>query len=412
MTDDTTGTGPLIDRDVELYDHEADVHVAQEHEAAPTADEAYDDGGELWGLADTDAAPPRREVPARGAARHERRRRRRRTLVVLAIVTALILVPVLVVGGWFVYQLDPPGDPGAPVSLDIQPGWGAREAGDALSARGVIGSALAFQVWARVQGTSFQAGTYELREDMGVRAAAAALSDGPSRVLAANEAKLLVPPGLTISQIADRVGALPGHSRDAFLATVASGVVRSKYQAAGVTSLEGLTWPDTYFIGEHETDEEILRVLVDAFDQHGDAVGLGTPSASGWSPYQAVVVASLIQGEAGGPDQANVAGVILNRLQRGMPLQIDSTLCYAKGGCPPVPSNADKQIDSPYNTYRVTGLPPTPILTVTESALRAAKAPASNDYLFYVTGDDGVTRFASTLAGQEQNIRQYGVRGE
>jgi UPF0755 protein len=221
-----------------------------------------------------------------------------------------------------------------------------------------------------------------------------------------------VPPGLTMSQIADRVGALPGHSRDAFLATVDSGVVRSKYQSAGVTSLEGLTWPDTYFVGERQTDEEILRMLVGGFDRHADAVGLATPSASGWSPYEAVVVASLVQGEAGGPDQPTVAGVMLNRVRRGMPLQIDSTLCYVKGGCPPVPSNADKQIESPYNTYRVTGLPPTPILTVTESALRAALAPAASDYLFYVTGDDGVTRFATTLAGHEQNIRDHGIRGE
>jgi UPF0755 protein len=95
-----------------------------------------------------------------------------------------------------------------------------------------------------------------------------------------------------------------------------------------------------------------------------------------------------------------------------MPLQIDATLCYAKGGCPPVPSNADKQIDSPYNTYRVSGLPPTPILTVTESALRAALAPASHAYVFYVTGEDGITRFAETLEGHQANIDQHGVRGE
>ena len=72
------------------------------------------------------------------------------------------------------------------------------------------------------------------------------------------------------------------------------------------------------------------------------------------------------------PTSRSLPGVIVNRLRRGMPLQIDSTLCYAKDGCPPAPTNADKQIDSPYNTYRVTGLPPTPILTVTEPALRAA----------------------------------------
>jgi UPF0755 protein len=125
-----------------------------------------------------------------------------------------------------------------------------------------------------------------------------------------------------------------------------------------------------------------------------------------------VVAASLVQGEASVADGPAVAGVIVNRLRAGMPLQIDATLCYAKGGCPPVPTNADKQLDSPYNTYRVTGLPPTPILTVTESALHAALAPASHDYLFYVTGTDGVTRFAETLAGHEENIRLHGVRGE
>ena len=107
-----------------------------------------------------------------------------------------------------------------------------------------------------------------------------------------------------------------------------------------------------------------------------------------------------------------LAAVIANRLQRGMQLQIDATLCYAKGGCPPVPNNADKQIDSPYNTYKVFGLPPTPIMTVTEPALSAAAHPANVPYLFYVTGKDGVTRFSTTEAEHEKNIKEHGVSGE
>ena len=80
-----------------------------------------------------------------------------------------------------------------------------------------------------------------------------------------------------------------------------------------------------------------------------------------------------MQAEAGtAADAPKVAAVITNRLKQQTPLQIDATLCYAKGGCPPVPNNTDKQIDSPYNTYRVSGLPPTPIMTVTEQSLRAA----------------------------------------
>ena len=81
-------------------------------------------------------------------------------------------------------------------------------------------------------------------------------------------------------------------------------------------------------------------------------------------------IASLVQAESTAEDAPQVSAVIANRLQRGMQLQIDATLCYAKGGCPPVPNNADKQINSPYNTYRVSGLPPTPIMTVTEACAR------------------------------------------
>ncbi len=149
------------------------------------------------------------------------------------------------------------------------------------------------------------------------------------------------------------------------------------------------------------------------FDKHGDAVGLGNPAATGLTPQQTVVAASLVQAEAGtAADAPKVAAVITNRLEQGTPLQIDATLCYAKGGCPPVPTNADKQLDSPYNTYRVTGLPPTPIMTVTEQSLRAALAPANVPYLFYVTGKDGVTYFATTLAEHEANIKAHGVNGE
>jgi UPF0755 protein len=181
--------------------------------------------------------------------------------------------------------------------------------------------------------------------------------------------------------------------------------VRSRLQPPGATSLEGLTWPDTYFVGEHQTDADILRTIVTAFDEHAAAAGV--------TSYDALKIAALVQAEVGAaPDAPLVSAVIANRLARGMPLQIDATLCYAKGGCPPVPTNADKQIESPYNTYRVAGLPPTPIMTVTEPALRAALSPASVPYLYYVTGDDGVTRFGSTLAEHQRNIDAYGVSGE
>ncbi|MFN8026331.1 MAG: endolytic transglycosylase MltG [Acidimicrobiia bacterium] len=349
--------------------------------------------------------------PAR-EPRAPRRRQRRRGLAVF-LVLALLLLPFLLVAGWMVWELHPPGGQGSEVTVVIESGWGTKEAGDALQAKGVIGSSLAFQLWSKASGAgTFQAGTYRLPTGMGVGEAADALSAGPQSS-AGDHYTLALPPGLRLEQIADRVGQLPGHSRDAFLALAQSGAVKSRYQSPQ-QSVEGFTWPDTYFIGKQQTDQQILETIVAEFDKHADAVGLGTAApAEGLTPQQAVVVASLVQAEAGGSaDASKVAAVILNRFRQGTPLQIDATLCYSKGGCPPVPNNADKQIDSPYNTYRVTGLPPTPIMTVTEPALQAALHPADVPYLFYVTGKDGVTYFATTLAEHEANIRAHGVSGE
>ncbi|HEX9505836.1 MAG TPA: endolytic transglycosylase MltG [Acidimicrobiia bacterium] len=349
--------------------------------------------------------------PDRAERRAERARRRRRRMGVLAV-SGVLALAIVAAGGWFVWELDPPGDAGRAVIVEIQPGWGTKEAGDALQHDGVIGSSLAFQIWFKVSNAgSFQAGTYALHRHLGVRAAAAALARGPSPTAVAAR-HLALPPGLRLEQIADRVGRLPGHNRDAFLQLARSGSVRSKYQGTQV-SVEGFTWPDTYFIGKNESDGEILTTIVGEFDQHADRVHLSGAIALGLSPQQVVVVASLVQAEAGTKDDApKVAAVILNRYRRGIQLQIDATLCYAKGGCPPVPSNADKQIDSPYNTYRATGLPPTPIMTVTEQALSAALQPANAPYLFYVTGKDGVTYFATTPAEHQRNIAEHGVRGE
>jgi UPF0755 protein len=326
-------------------------------------------------------------------------------------VLAVLVLPFVIAVAWFAWQVYAPGDDGAPVSVTVEQGWGAKQIGDELASKDVVGSSLAFQLWFRVSGGSSQAGTYAMREHMGAKAATDVLGQSPDSAAAnAGHTVLALPPGLRLEQIADRVGALPGHDRAAFLALAQSGRIRSEYQG-DQTSVEGFTWPDTYFV-EGMSDEQVLQTIVSEFDEHGDAVGLGNP-ATGLTPQQTVVEASLVQAEAGSAaDAPKVAAVVGNRVKQGTPLQIDATLCYAKGGCPPVPNNADKQIDSPYNTYRVDGLPPTPIMTVTEQSLRAALAPANVPFLFYVTGKDGVTYFATTLAEHEANIQAHGVRGE
>ena len=122
----------------------------------------------------------------------------------------------------------------------------------------------------------------------------------------------------------------------------------------------------------------------------------------------------LIQTEAKlAEDAPLISAVIYNRLRDGMQLQIDATLCYIKpGGCPPAPTDADKAIDSPYNTYKIAALPPTPISSVTEANLQAALAPADVPYKFYVVADaNGKHAFATTLQEHERNVAAARAKG-
>lgn len=353
-----------------------------------------------------DAAPTRRQRRrARGP------RRGGRTLVAVLIVVAVLAAPVLYGIFWYRDQLGGSAG-GRPVTVQIQRGWGTNKIADELERRRVIDSSWAFSTWSKIDsGGTIQAGAYDLRENMGVRAALAAMRKGPK---APPQFELALPPGLTLGDIAGRVGALPGRSRAAFLAAADSGTIRSKYQPPEVKSLEGLTWPDTYFVGETEDEASILRRIVAAFDQHADELALGPRSAAiGRAPYETVIVASLIQTEVVHAEEGPlVAAVVYNRLRDDMPLQIDATLLYARGNRNGEPTNADKAIDSPYNTYRYKGLPPTPISTVTEASLNAALSPADVPYKYYVLTDkEGHHKFATTIEEHDANVADSKARG-
>jgi UPF0755 protein len=310
------------------------------------------------------------------------------------------------VGGWLWYQFDPPGKAGAEVVVDVQRGWGVSRIATELEAKGVVDSATGFQLYARIFGAGpFQAGTYRLHEDMGASAAASVLERPP----ALEYRELALIPGLTLEMIADEVGKIPGLNRDRFLEVARSGTVRSRYQPAGNTSLEGLTWPDTYYVSKGEDEEKVLRTLVEHFDEQATKAGLDGAS----DPYRALTIASLIQTEAKlDEDRPQIAAVVENRLRDDMPLQIDATLLYARGTREGPITDADYDRDSPYNTYRNRGLPPTPISTVTRTSIDAALHPADVPYKFYVLIDEaGRHRFATTFEEHQRNVAEARRRG-
>jgi UPF0755 protein len=342
---------------------------------------------------------------ARSRRSRERNRTYRRNVMTMFVVGAM-LAPLAIASLWVLSNVQSSTAGDADVVVEIQQGWTPVQVGDTLQQQGVIESSTAFQeVAASAQFTAYAAGRYDFVENSAARQALDTLRGGPRRIVP--DIKLLLPPGLSLQQIADRVGKVEGKSAERFMEAAQSNTIRSKYEPNDVTSLEGLTWPDTYFIGANETEAEILLKIVAQFDAKADEIGLMNPSATngGMNPYQALVSASLIEAEAGTKDDAPlISAVIVNRLKDDMPLQIDATLCYAKGGCPPVPTDDDRKIDSPYNTYKNKGLPPGPIKTVSEVALRAALNPAPVPYKYYVSDANGKTYYAVTLSEHEKNV--------
>ncbi len=329
---------------------------------------------------------------------------RRRNVAAFCAVLALI-TPMVIASAWVFANVEHSQNNDA--TIEVQQGWGPKEVGDQLQQNDVIASSAEFQQIAQAAGvTGFAAGRYVFVLKISAQEALNVLRGGPAAEIP--DIPLLLPPGLSMAAIADRVGKLPGKSKDRFLQVVTSGVVRSKYEPEGVNSLEGLTWPDTYLVGANETEDQILYRIVVEFDKHADAAGVeNVQNPVGLTPYQVLIAASLVQAESGSDaDSPLISAVIVNRIRDKMPLQIDATLCYAKGGCPPVPVDADKKIDSPYNTYKVMGLPPTPIETITANALAAALNPAPVPYKYYVSDKNGKTYFATTQAEHERNVEK------
>jgi UPF0755 protein len=253
-------------------------------------------------------------------------------------------------------------------------------------------------------------GQYTFHRHEGFRAALHDLGTGP-KVL---QSRLTIPEGYDLTEIAAAVGRLPGLSAARFLQAVRSGAVRSQFEPAGSNNLEGLIFPDTYFVDQGENEQAVLQTMVNRFDQVATAANLANSQATnGLSPYQTVVLASLIEREAKVPqDRAKIARVVLNRLSANMRLQIDATVEYAEGVHKTRLLDSDLQTPSPYNTYLHAGLPPAPIASPGQASLQAALAPAPGTWLYYVLiSPDGRHGFATTQAEFNQLLAQAHAQG-
>ncbi|MFF8279106.1 endolytic transglycosylase MltG [Streptomyces lateritius] len=220
---------------------------------------------------------------------------------------------------------------------------------------------------------------------------------------------LVIPEGWRAGQVyaaVDRSLGLPAGTTRAAAAAPATALALPA-EAAG--NPEGYLFPATYPVLSSTTPESLLRYMVDTAGKRFGAghIGAGT-QRKGLTLHQTVVVASIVQAEADTPeDMGKVARVVHNRLARGMALQMDSTINYALARSTVDTTHEDTRIDSPYNTYERTGLPPTPIGNPGEEAMTAAVQPPEGEWLYFVTVRPGDTRFTADYAEHQANVSEF-----
>jgi uncharacterized YceG family protein len=336
----------------------------------------------------------------------ERRRRRPGRGTFAAIVGVFLVAVVLyLVNALF----QPLADPGTGrVEVTIPQNSSAGEVGEILEREGVVDSAFFFEVRARLSGKDLQAGTHTLQQGMPYGDAIEALSSRPA---APRTVKITIPEGRARREAAPIVqkAGLRGSYLEA--SERARGFNPRRYGAPRrPRSLEGFLFPATYELRPDATARQLVAQQLETFEREIKRVDMRRARRRNLSTYDVLIIASMIEREATlARERRIISAVIHNRLREGMPLGIDATIRYATRNWSRPLKQSELNIDSPYNTRRRTGLPPTPIGSPGLASIKAAANPAKVDYLYYVVkpGGDGAHAFSSTEAEFQRDVDAY-----
>jgi UPF0755 protein len=338
--------------------------------------------------------PPLPPAPS-DAVRPRAKSVRRRRIVVAAIVLVLGL---LIAFAALLFQ--PFHGPGhGRINVRIPKGATASDIADILDRDGVIANSTLFRIRLDLSGNSgqIQAGAYTLALGMSYGDAIDALTAPPKqRTITAT-----IPEGYDRRQSA-ALARQDGLRGNYLAATKHSKFLNpANYGGPRSANLEGFLFPATYELHPGASVGKLVQEQVGAFAQNFHRVDLRYAKSKNLTPYDVLIIASIIQREAGvAGDFPKVAAVVYNRLHQGMPLQIDATIRFAENNYTKPLTNSDLNLNSPYNTYQNPGLPPGPISNPGLTALKAAAHPAHVSYLYYVTkpGACGELSFATTYS--------------
>jgi len=321
----------------------------------------------------------------------------------IAVVLLLTLL-----GGFAWWASTPIALRSSPVEVHIPAGSGLRVALRLLDTAGAPSPTWPMIALARLTGveSTIKAGSYELHDPLTPKELLDKLTRGD-----VSQAEVVLPEGWTFRQMRARLDAHPDLRHEA---AGLSDAALLKRIGAVETQPEGLFFPDTYLFDKRSADTDLYARAYRAMQRRlNESWAARAPDSPLQSPYQALVLASIVEKETGrGEDRPLIAAVFSNRLRRNMPLQTDPTVIYGIGER--FDGNLRKRdllADGTYNTYTRTGLPPTPIAMPGHAALAATLNPAPSRALYFVARGDGTSHFSMSLAEHERAVTKYQRQG-
>jgi UPF0755 protein len=310
-------------------------------------------------------------------------------LLLVPLLAVLLLTLVII---WFYINAQPVNSDKGFKNFLITKGSSASQIGAKLESEGFVKNALVFKIYLKFTGRagSIQTGEFRLTPSFSLFQTVDQLFRGPEEVW------VVIPEGLRREEIAARFTS--GLERDATFTAEFLDASKGK---------EGTLFPDSYLFPKDVAASTIVAKMVSTFESKTVDLKL----TNGLAFDQSVILASILERETKtDAERPVVSGILMNRLNAGMPLQVDASVQYAVGTSRdwwPILSLADLKINSAYNTYEHQGLPPAPIANPGFSSLRAAFDPSQTDYFYYIHDSTGQIHYAKTLVEHNANVAKY-----
>ncbi len=346
-----------------------------------------------------------------------------RKIVGLIFISLIIIIGGTAVGGYlYVNSALKPVDPDdtKPVNVEIPIGSGVTSIGKILEEKGIVKNSTVFKYYVKFNNESgFQAGSYDLTPSMTLNEIVNSLKTG--KVMRKAEFKITIPEGLQLDQIAEIIADHSPYKKEEVekklndkkwleqLKKEYPNLVTDEIDNKEIKRpLEGYLYPATYSFYEKKPPlEDILKEMLDQTDEvlakYRDSI-----TEREYTAHQLLTMASLIEEEATEKaDRGKISSVFYNRIEEEMPLQTDPTVLYALGEHKPRTNYDDLKVDSPYNTYKVKGLPPGPIANAGLSSIEAALQPEDTNFYYFLASANGSVYYSETLEEHNEKKAKY-----